>query len=446
MTDIRVPKLNSNDTAYVLVEWLVADGQRAEAGDPIVLLETSKATEELVAEEDGFVWRELPVNADCPPGALIARITTGGERPSATPPGTADCGSAPGMGAASKVSSTSGTGSASGAGSASRTGTAATGVAATETAGTGAAETGAAETGAASGGGPSHEPLITVPAQELIDELGIDPEEVRALGVPVVRTADVERLVAGRMAPPDPASGVAPSDPASGVAGVPYALSRVQRAVARAVRSSHETIPAAYTVMKIDVGAGLEMAAQLTREIRRPVGLPELVTCAVARLHATFPLFYATIVDENSAMMAEAPHIGVTIDTGAGLYVPVIHDAAGRSVRDVANRLMEYRLAAVTGDFRESDLTGANIVVTLHHDGDVTLAIPLIFPGHVCALAVTAPQAVLRLEAGEVVSRTVADIGLAYDHRLINGRDAALFLRALKALLEAPEEVVRRSS
>ncbi len=445
MTDIRVPKLNSNDTAYVLVEWLVEDGQRAEAGDPIVLLETSKATEELVAEEDGFVWRELPVNADCPPGAVIARITTGGERPSPTPPGTADRGSAPGAGAVSKVSSTSGTDSASGAGSASRTGETATGAAGTGAPGTGAPWMAAAGTGAVSGGGPSHEPLITVPAQELIDELGIDPEEVRALGVPVVRTADVERLVADRVTPPDPASGGAPPDPASGVAGVPYALSRVQRAVARAVRSSHETIPAAYTVMKIDVGAGLEMAAQLTREIRRPVGLPELVTCAVARLHATFPLFYATIVDENSAMMAEAPHIGVTIDTGAGLYVPVIHDAAGRSVRDVANRLMEYRLAAVTGDFRENDLTGANIVVTLHHDGDVTLAIPLIFPGHVCALAVTAPQAVLRLEAGEVVSRTVADIGLAYDHRLINGRDAALFLRALKALLEAPEEVVRRS-
>ncbi|WP_067178589.1 2-oxo acid dehydrogenase subunit E2 [Microtetraspora niveoalba] len=233
-----------------------------------------------------------------------------------------------------------------------------------------------------------------------------------------------------------------PVGPAADATGAPYELSRVQRAVARAVRSSHETIPAAYTAVKIDIGAALEMGARLTREIRRPVGLPELVTCAAARLHEAFPLFYATLVGEGSARTAEAPHVGVTMDAGAGLYVPVVHDAARRTVREVATRLMEYRLAAVTGNFRESDLAGANIVVTLHHDGDVTLAIPLIFPGHVCALAVTTPQAELRLDAGEVVSRTVVDIGLAYDHRLINGRDAALFLRALKHLLEEPKAAV----
>jgi 2-oxoglutarate dehydrogenase E2 component (dihydrolipoamide succinyltransferase) len=169
-----------------------------------------------------------------------------------------------------------------------------------------------------------------------------------------------------------------------------------------------------------------------------------LVTSAVARLHADFPLFFATLVDHASALLPDAPHVGVTIDAGEGLYVPVIHDAARRSVKQIATRLMEYRLAALTGNFREDDLTGSNIAVTPHHDGDVTLAIPLIFPGHGCALAVTSPQAEVRLDGGldggQIVTRTVVNIGMAYDHRLINGRDAALFLRALKALLESPEE------
>ncbi|WP_370019510.1 2-oxo acid dehydrogenase subunit E2 [Planotetraspora sp. GP83] len=390
MTDIRVPKLNNNDTSYVLIEWLVEDGQQIKAGDPVAVLETSKATEELVSEEDGFLWQALPLNADCPPGALIARLTSDEARP-----GTSE---------EARPGSQAG-----------------------------------ARDGAAGDGASGAEPLITAPAQALIDELGIDLAEVRALGVSVVRRADIERLAAGRSeASTRPEGSVEGATPAPGLL---YELSRVQRAVARAVRTSHEIIPTAYTVVKTDVGAALELAGRLTREVRRPVGLPELVTHAVARMHEEFPLFYATLVDQESARLAEAPHVGVTIDTGAGLYVPVIHDAGRRSIKEIASRLMEYRLAALTGDFREDDLAGANIAVTLHHDGDVTLAIPLIFPGHVCALAVTSPQAVLQLEGGQVVSRSVANIGLSYDHRLINGRDAGLFLRALKTRLESPAEV-----
>ncbi|GII33224.1 2-oxo acid dehydrogenase subunit E2 [Planotetraspora mira] len=411
MTDIRVPKLNNNDSTYVLVEWLVDDGQQVKAGDPIVVLETSKATEELESEQDGFVWRVVAPNADCAPGDVLAHLTAGEVRPTplSMPPH-------PGPSPSSDVPVTA---SASSAGAA-----------------TGGASSGGPAVEASSGGAA---PLITAPAQALIDELGLDPAVVRTLGVAVVRRADVERLAA-RSASASVEDVDEPGGPRQGVAGLPYGLTRVQRAVAKVVRVSHATIPAAYTVVKADVGPLLELAARLTREVRRPVGLPELVTSAVARLHADFPLCFATLVDDASALLPDAPHVGVTIDAGEGLYVPVIHDAARRSVKQIATRLMEYRLAALTGDFREDDLTGANIAVTLHHDGDVTLAIPLIFPGHACALAVTSPQAELRLDGGEVVARTVVNIGMAYDHRLINGRDAALFLRALKARLESPEE------
>ncbi|GAA4582013.1 2-oxo acid dehydrogenase subunit E2 [Planotetraspora phitsanulokensis] len=413
MTDIRVPKLNNNDSTYVLVDWLVDDGQQVKAGDPIVVLETSKATEELESEEDGFVWHVLALNADCAPGAVLARLTADESRPVAPSPGASPAaGDSAGGGASAGDSSAGG-------------------------ATAGGSSAGGATDGSADGAGTG--PLITAPAQALIDELGVDPAQVRALGVAVVRRADIERL-ASRSVPAPREEVAEPGESGQAVTGRPYELTRVQRAVAKVVRVSHATIPAAYTVVKADAGPLLELAARMTREVRRPVGLPELVTSAVARLHADFPLCFATLVDDTSAVLSDAPHVGVTIDAGEGLYVPVVHDAARRSVKQIATRLMEYRLAALTGDFREDDLTGANIAVTLHHDGDVTLAVPLIFPGHACALAVTSPQAELRLDGGEVVTRTVVNIGMAYDHRLINGRDAALFLRALKALLESPGE------
>ncbi len=256
--------------------------------------------------------------------------------------------------------------------------------------------------------------IITAPAQALLDELGIPRARAYELGITVVRRADVEALADGPRTQP---------------------LSRVQQAVGRAVSTSHSTIPAAYTAVKMDVGRALAGAAELTKQVKRPIGLAEIFVQAVAGLHERFPLFFAAI-DDDRARLSAAAHVGVTVDLGNGLYVPVVRDAARLGMKELATRLMEFRVAAVEARFRPEDLDGANIAITLHTDPDVCLAIPFVFPGQVCALAVTAPQPELILEAGAVASRTVANIGLAYDHRLINGRDAAAFLNALKEDLQ----------
>jgi 2-oxoglutarate dehydrogenase E2 component (dihydrolipoamide succinyltransferase) len=248
---------------------------------------------------------------------------------------------------------------------------------------------------------------VTAPAQALLDELGIPRARAYELGIRVVRRADVEALAGAPRTQP---------------------LSRVQQAVGRAVSTSHSTIPAAYTAVKMDVGR----VGELTKQVKRPVGLAEIFVGAVAGLHERFPLFFAAI-DGDRARLSAAAHVGVTVDLGNGLYVPVVRDAARLGMKELATRLMKFRLAAMEARFRPEDLDGANIAITLHTDPDVCLAIPFVFPGQVCALAVTAPQPELVLgDAGAVVSRTVANIGLAYDHRLINGRDAAAFLNALK--------------
>jgi 2-oxoglutarate dehydrogenase E2 component (dihydrolipoamide succinyltransferase) len=190
------------------------------------------------------------------------------------------------------------------------------------------------------------------------------------------------------------------------------------------VEISHRTIPAAYTVVRMDLGPALAHATALTRAVRRPVGLAELFVQQVAALHESFPRFFAAI-DGTTARLADAPHIGVTVDLGEGLYVPCVRNPAALTVAEIATRMMTYRIAASTGSFRESDLGGANFVITLHTEADVVLAIPFVFPGTVCALAVTSPA-----------DGSPANIGLAYDHRLINGRDATLFLHALKNSME----------
>ncbi|MGW5354868.1 2-oxo acid dehydrogenase subunit E2 [Streptomyces sp. NPDC004031] len=475
MAELLVPKLNNNDTEYVLTDWLVPDGTDVAVGDPVAVVETSKAAEELEATSPGTLRHALAAGAVCRPGERLAVIDDSEEpAPGALPGGAAPAGvpvAGPG-GVSSGVAGADavrGPAVAVGVAPASGSGVGAGAVPALRGGGDGGG--GVPEAAGAVPGGSGADQLVTRPAQQLMDELGVSAAEVAALGRAVVRREHVAALRPGAVvpggtsvgspgpaapagaartagtgapsgasaAPPGPvpavtaATGLAPAGggglgapgPAADAPGVTrVALPRVQRGVARAVEISHRTIPAAYTVVRMDLGPALAYAKRVTREVRRPVGAGELFVREVALLHAEFPRFFAS-VEGSTALLADAPHIGVTVDLGEGLFVPCVRDAAGLSIGEIATRLMTFRLAATTGSFRERDLTGANFTVTLHTDADVVLAVPFVLPGTVCALAVTAPG-----------DGSPANIGLAYDHRLINGREATLFLHALKNSME----------
>jgi 2-oxoglutarate dehydrogenase E2 component (dihydrolipoamide succinyltransferase) len=273
------------------------------------------------------------------------------------------------------------------------------------------------------------EPVITQAARTLAGELSIDPVKLRQLGIKVVRAADVERLAAG-VANPDRT----------------YRLPPVQHAVARTVQRSHQSIPAAYTVVKVDVGAAQAAARQLGIRLRKLVGLPELLIAAVARLRPRYPLFFATPQDENTMLLAEDSHVGLTIDADNGLFVPVVRNASARTVEEIAESVSTFRLDAARGRFREQDLSGGNISIALHRDPDVVLAIPLIFPGQACCLALAGTQQeVIRGNDGQLTTRAVANIGLAYDHRFINGAQALRFLQSVKEALESPDRLIEAS-
>ncbi|WP_407563193.1 2-oxo acid dehydrogenase subunit E2 [Streptomyces sp. 184] len=386
MTEIRVPKLNNNDTEYTLVDWLVEEGKPVAEGDPVVVVETSKAAEELECTAEGTLHRAVPTGSTCAPGDVIGHILAPGENPA---PAAPEPGAAP----------------------------------ATE-------EAAAAVT-------------ITNPARAMMTELGVPEERVRALGVKVVRRTDVEQLAARIRQEEQAGAATADAGDTAVDPALAHALPPVQQAVGRSVVRSQQTIPAAYTVVKVDVGEAQRRASAAARRLRRLVGLPELLLTAVSRAHEAFPLFFARLVDDRTALKSETAHVGVTMDVGRGLYVPVVEGASQRSFEEIVEAVSGFRRTAMSGTFRESELSGGNITVTLHNDAEVVAAVPFVFPGQVCALALAGPQQELVQDAdGTVRARTVANLGLAYDHRLLNGRDALLFLQRLKAQLEAPHKLL----
>ncbi|MEU6730505.1 2-oxo acid dehydrogenase subunit E2 [Nonomuraea wenchangensis] len=374
MNAVVVPKINSNDARYLLVEWVAADGATVRPGDVLALIETSKTVEELAAEGGGVLRHRVAAGAECLPGQTIADLADPADP--ATP---------------------------------------------------------------ASGGAPAGEDppedgvVITAPARRLMDELGIGEDAVRALGRKIIRRDDVTALA--QPTPVEPALST-PSDPDAEEIILPVSQRRVADVVARA----HREVPAAYTVVKVDVEDALRLARELTPALRTLIGLPELLVKAVAGLTGRFELLFATPVGPGRVRRSSTAHVGVTMDVGKGLSVPVVHHATGRTLREISKTLMAYRMAALRGGLREEDLSGGNITLTLHNESTVTLAVPIVFPGQLCALSLAAPQQELvpaEGPAGFAVRHTV-HLGLAYDHRYVNGHDAIVFLDALRAALEAP--------
>lgn len=375
MTSVRIPKFNSNDSAYVLVEWLVEDGAEVVAGQEVAQIETSKAVVELTSPDGGVLSRHLAERAECGVGDVVAELHPDREsyarEQRAAPEAAVDD-----QQAAADVS------------------------------------------------------VLTRAARELADERGIPHDRLHALGRRVVKRGDVELLLTGGGA------GQGESD-ATSVTDLP--LPATQRAVAATVRESHRTVPAAFVAMKVEVTAALAHATRLSGSEQALIGLPELVVAAVASLHQRHPLCFASIVDEEVVRTYAAAQVGVTIDTGNGLTVATVRDTATLSCAQIAHRLMELRLRSVRQNFRSQDLTGSNVVVALHNEDDVVMARPIVFPAHTCSFVLTGTlEEVVLDENGRPSRRKVVHLGLAYDHRVLNGRDATAALRELKRAIESP--------
>ncbi|MDZ5443036.1 2-oxo acid dehydrogenase subunit E2 [Micromonospora sp. 4G57] len=397
MTDLVVPKLNNNDTSYVLTDWLAEDGEQVKSGDPIAEVETSKAAEELLSDATGVLHRLTAVSQECAPGDVIGYVFDSEEARQRFLAEAVAAAAAP------------------------------------------------AEDGNSGG------PVLTDSARELAAAHGIGGTELRGLGKAVVRRTDVERLLADRTAAPAAAEPVVVAGAAALAAGdgpeaddprSVHQLTRAQRAVAAVVTESHREVPAALAVVKVRADAALAVARQLTRATRTLIGLPELLVKAIGGLREDHPLLFASPGDGGSVRLAEAAHVGVTIDVGTGLFIPVVRDVEELTCAEIAETLMDFRTRAGGEGFRAGELAGGTIVVSLHTDPDVVLAGPIVFPGQTCVVAIGGTQDELALDAaGQVVVRRFVNLSAVYDHRVVNGREAVAFLQAVKAALEAPDRL-----
>ncbi len=388
MREISLPRLNSNDESYVLVEWLACEGDVVAPDSPVAVVETSKTAEELVVDEGGVLQQAVGVNTECAIGMVIGRLFATEE--------------------ARLVYLAAGPG--------------------------GASKADGEAAGAACRDAPTVDVVITRSAREAAGELGIELASLHTLGKQVVRRRDVEQLAAGRQA-----AMITETEPAGPDRVV---LSPAQQAVGQVVSRSHQDIPAAFLAVKVPVDAALRLQARIVARSGVLLGLPELLIKAVAGLRGRFPLFFGSYQPSGAVSLARGAHIGVTLDLGSGLYIPVIEHADRMSLTEIADITADFRISALRGSFRGGELAGGNITISLSNDEDIVLARPIVFPGQTCMLCLCAMQEELcRDGQGEIYTSRYVNLGITYDHRVVNGRDAALFVREIKHVLADPDRL-----
>ena len=293
---------------------------------------------------------------------------------------------------------------------------------------------------------------VTPIVRKLANEMGVNLASVKGTGIGGrIRKEDVEAAAPQKSAPvtaatsaPAQRSAAAPAVAASPLRGTTVTMSRLRKVIAARMVESLQVSAQLTTVIEVDVTkiARLRDRSKATFEGREGVKLSFLPFFAVAVCEALkqHPVLNSS-VEGDQIIYHGAEHLGVAVDTERGLLVPVIHNAGDLNMGGIARKIAD--LAARTRDNKVTpdELGGGTFTLTNTGSRGALFDTPIINQPQVAILGLGAvvkrPMVVKGEDGGETIAiRSMVYLGLSYDHRVVDGADAARFLVTLKERLE----------
>lgn len=160
---------------------------------------------------------------------------------------------------------------------------------------------------------------------------------------------------------------------------------------------------------------------------------------AMAKTIEEFPQFNAHFYDEkNLVRQFQEVHIGIAAQTPDGLMVPVVKNCEGRTLRTLAKDIVEVTHTAKSGTATREQLTGSTITISSLGPLGAIATTPIINHPEVAIVGVNKIATRAVWEETKFVPRKMMNLSSSFDHRVIDGWDAAVFVQRLKALLETP--------
>jgi pyruvate dehydrogenase E2 component (dihydrolipoamide acetyltransferase) len=277
----------------------------------------------------------------------------------------------------------------------------------------------------------------------------IRKQDVLAAAEAAKQAAEAEKEAApAPQAPAEPAAAApaAPAAEASTLRGTTEKMSRLRQTIAKRMVESLQVSAQLTATVEVDLTAISRIRAKVKDDFKKREGatlsyLPFIAKAAIEALKV-YPKVNATIdTEERTITYPDAEHLGIAVDTEKGLLVPVIKDAGDLSISGLAKRIADLaartRLNKVTPD----ELTGGTFTITNYGSAGTLMDTPIINQPQVAILGTGAlakrPVVISDPRLGEVIAiRDMMYLSLSYDHRLVDGADAARFLSTLKGRLE----------
>ena len=448
-TEVTMPALGESVTEGTVSTWLKAVGERVEADEPLLEVATDKVDTEVPSPASGVLLEiRVPEDETVDVGTVLAIIGDPSEAPA-----PAEAGPAPAVAAAQR--------------------------AATPAPSAPAAPAPAPRPAAVQ---PAPSPAYVTPiVRKLARDKGVDLATVVGTGIGGrIRKQDVEAAAraaeevrkaaeaakeaaarpeqarpeqakeAGEAAARPERAPAATARPAtkpaadSTLRGTTEKMSRLRQVISERMLASLQTSAQLTTVVEVDVTRIAALRARVKADFQARNGtkltfLPFFIQAATEALKA-HPKLNATI-DGKQVTYHDVEHIGIAVDTPRGLLVPVVKNAGDLNIPGIAKRVNDLAARTRGNKVNPDELSGSTFTITNTGSGGALIDTPIINQPEVAILGLGAiqrqPRVVQDPDGNESIAiRSVCFLSLSYDHRLVDGADAARYLMTVKKRLE----------
>jgi len=397
--EVKVPQLSESVSEATLLDWHKQEGESVARDENLIDIETDKVVLELPAPADGVLVRIVKqARESVGSGDIIAQIDTEAKAGAAPQP--------------------------------------------------------AAKPSPAAAAQPAKTPPAVMPAaQKLAAERGVDTSRVQGSGRDGRVTKGDVLQQAGKaqlQAQPQPAlqQPAPPINLEQLLAGRPeqrVPMSRLRQRVAERLVQSQSTAAILTTFNEVNMQPVIEMRKKYQERFEKEHGirLGFMSFFVKAALHALkrFPVVNASI-DGTDIVYHGYFDIGIAVGSPRGLVVPILRDADRMSFAEIEKTIGDFGKRAQDGKLSLEELTGGTFSISNGGVFGSMLSTPIINPPQSAILGVHATKDRAVVENGQIVVRPMNYLALSYDHRIIDGREAVLFLVAIKEALEDPARLI----
>ena len=428
--DVVLPELGESVTEGTVTRWLKSVGDDVEVDEPLLEISTDKVDTEIPSPFAGTL-QQILVQEDetVAVGSPLAKIGSGSPAPAEAPSEE----SAPEEPASAQETSAP--------------------EPAEEPAPAPAAEERTSEPEPAPAPAPekaaaapsaSDDIYVTPLVRRLAQQQGVDLASVTGTGVGGrIRKEDVLKAAEAPATPTSAAEAAPVEVEVSPLRGTTQPMSRLRKVLAERAVASMQSTAQLTTVVEVDVTKLSQYRDRVKKDFQAKTGdklsfLPFFALAAAEALQ-TYPIINST-VDGDKIVYPATENVSIAVDTERGLLTPVLRDAASKSLAQIAHEIAD--LAARTRDnkLKPDELAGGTFTLTNTGSRGALFDTPVVFLPQSAILGtgtVVKRPGVVTVDGAEAISvRSYVYLALSYDHRTIDGADAARFLAAVKKRLE----------